>query len=307
MIPEMHIGPPVYASVMMWTVRDVRYFVTVADANSFTDAAYDLGVSQAAVSRGISALEQRLGDRLLRRTPHGCELSAFGAELLPQARRVLAELSKLDELALTRHTRLRLGYAWAAVGAHTTPLLRNWPRDHPEVELQLVRHNSHTAGLLEGFCDVAVVRTPVEESRFDSVVIGLERRVAAFAADDAEWRRRRTLTMAEIARRTLVLDPRTGTTTPDLWRSDDRPTTVVETSHVEEWLDAIATGRAVGTTSEATASHHPRSGISYRPIKDGPRVPVYLTWWRGDSPGGLAALIETLTALYSGPRGAVGR
>lgn len=286
---------------MTWSSREVVYFVAVAGCGSFTDAAIELGVSQAAVSRAIAATENRLGERLLRRTPHGCEPTALGLQLLPQARRILSELDVLDDIARTRRRRLRLGYAWAAVGRHTTPLLRSWPAEHPTIELQLVRHNSPTAGLAEGFCDVAVVRTPVNTSRFDTVVVGLERRLAAFATDDALWRRRRTLTMAEVGRRTLVVDPRVGTTTPALWTHDgtDSVPDLIETTDVDEWLDTIAAGRGVGSTAEATALHHPRSGVTYRPITDGPSIPVHLAWWRHEPPAGLRELVATLTSYYS--------
>ncbi|MFC9355371.1 LysR family transcriptional regulator [Rhodococcus sp. NPDC057014] len=284
---------------MDWTLRELRYFVTACDLGSFTDAAAELDVSQAAVSRTIASLENRLGERLVRRTPRGCEPAALGQHVMPQVRRVLAEVAKLDEVIRTRQAILRVGYAWAAVGRHTTPLLRTWPKAHPDIDLQLVRHNSHTAGLAEGVCDAAIVRTPVDSRRFDSVVIGLERRMVAFASDDPEWRRRRQVTMSEIATRTIVIDPRTGTTSSELWTAGTGPERFVESTDVEEWLDTIAAGRGVGTTAEATASHHPRDGVTYRPISDGPRVPVHLAWWRHDPPTGLAALIDTLTATYT--------
>lgn len=286
---------------MSWSLRELSYFTAVADTGSFTDAASILGVSQAAVSRSVAGIEQRLGQTLLRRTSHGCEPTALGVDLLPQARRILAEVSTLDELIRTRHSRLRLGYAWAAIGRHTTPLLRTWPKIHPNVDLQLVQHNSSSAGLAEGFCDVAVIRTEVDASRFDSVTVGLERRMAAFASDDQLWRRRRRITLAEVADRTIVIDPRTGTTTGALWKNGEGPDTTVETTSVEEWLDAIVAGKGVGTTAEATAVHHSRVGVTYRPIKDGSRVPVHLAWWRNDPPAELSVLIELITSLYARP------
>src|SRR5262245_54306511 len=66
-------------------------------------------------------------------------------------------------------------------------------------------------------------------------------------------------------------------------------------------LDAIAAGRGVGTTAEATAHHHPRPGVTYRPIKDGPRIAVRLLWWRDQRPAGLRHLIDAATTLYATP------
>lgn len=285
---------------MDWTLRELRFFVTAADEGSFTDAAARLYVSQAAVSRTIAGLEHEVGERLLRRVPRGCELTSTGQQLLPLARRVLAEADRFTEFVHSRHGVLRLGYAWAALGRHTARLQREWARQHDTIELEMVRHSSLTAGLNEGLCDVAIARRAVEDRRFDSVVVGLERRLVAFASDDPQWARRRQLSMAEIADRTVIIDPRVGTTSGALWAGADHAPRFEESSDVDSWLDAIAAGRGVGTTAEATAHHHPRPGVTYRSIKDGPRIPVRLVWWRDDRPAGLADLVDAVTRLYAG-------
>lgn len=284
---------------MDWSLRELRFLVAAAEEGTFTDAAIALGVSQAAVSRTIAGLERRLGARLLRRVPRGCELTPAGQQVLPQARRVLAEAERFTELIRTRHQVLRLGYAWSALGQHTARLLREWPTRHETIELELVRHNSLTAGLAEGLSDVAIVRREVDEARFDSVVVGLERRLVTFASDDPQWARRRSVSMAEIAQRTVIIDSRVGTTSGHLWSGAPRVPQFLEVSEVDTWLDAIAAGRGVGTTAEATAHHHPRRGVTYRRVKDGPRIPVRLVWWRDEEPAGLPELIDAVTQLYA--------
>lgn len=296
----LHILRLIYALVMEWSLRELRYFVAAADTGSFTEAANQLFVSQAAVSRTIAALEKALGDKLLRRVPRGCELTATGQLVLPHARRVLSEADGFTEFVRNRHGVLRLGYAWAAVGRHTARLQRDWASRGTQLELELVRHNSPTAGLAEGLCDVAVVRRPVDEKRFASVVVGLERRLVAFASDDRQWSRRRQISMAEIADRTVVIDPRVGTTSGELWHGFDHEPRFLESSDVDTWLDAISAGRGVGTTAEATAHHHPRPGVTYRPVKDGPRIPVRLAWWQDHRPRGLDDMIDAVTRLYAG-------
>lgn len=284
---------------MDWTLRELRVFVAAAETGSFTEAAGELHVSQASVSRTIAALERGVGDRLLRRVPRGCEPTSLGHQVLPHARRMLAEADRFDEFLRTRHGRLRLGYAWAALGGRTRALQRQWPHAHESIELELVRHNSPSAGLAEGLCDVAVMRRAVEDRRFESVVVGLERRLVAFAADDPQWARRRQFSMVEIAERTVVIDPRAGTTSESLWHGAEHSPRFVEATDVDSWLDAIAAGRGVGITAAATAEHHPRPGIRYRPVTDGPRIPVRLAWWRDARPSGLAELIDAVTELYA--------
>ncbi|MGE0221447.1 LysR family transcriptional regulator, partial [Mycolicibacterium sp.] len=254
-----------YDLVMHWTLRELAVFAAAADQGSFSEAAAELHVSQAAVSRTIGGLEKSIGGKLLRRVPRGCELTPTGQQILPQARRVLAEAQRFTDFVVSRRSVLRLGYAWAAVGRHTTQLQRQWAVSHPALELKLIRHNSPTGGLAEGLCDVAIVRIPLEDPRLESVIVGLERRFVAFATDDPQWSRRRQLSMSEIAERTVLIDPRAGTTTSGLWAGTERHPTFIESSEVDGWLDAVAAGGAVGTTAEATVHHHPRPGVTYRP------------------------------------------
>ncbi|MCW4465553.1 LysR family transcriptional regulator [Glutamicibacter sp. MNS18] len=284
---------------MDWSLRDLRFFVTAAEAGSFTEAAGQLFVSQAAVSRTIAGFERQVGDQLLRRTVRGCEVTGAGAQLLPEARRVLAEAERFNRFLTARHRTLRLGYAWAALGVHTPALQRQWPDLCGGLELELLRHNSPTSGLAEGLCDVAIMRREVNAELYDSVVVGLERRLVVFAADDPQWARRRVLSMSELADRTVFIDTRMGATDPSLWADAGQRPRFLESSDVDSWLDGIVAGRGVGTTAEATAHHHPRPSVAYRPLRDGPRIAVRLAWHRNEPPEGLGELISLVTRLYS--------
>jgi len=171
--------------------------------------------------------------------------------------------------------------------------------EHPDVELALIRTNSGTAGLAEGACDIAVIRTEPDQRRFRDAIVGLERRYCAMAADDP-WAARRSLRLAEISERVLVIDRRTGTTAPDLWPPGARPA-IEYTGDIDDWLTAIATGRYVGVTPESTVTQYPRPGIVYRPLRDAPPVPVRLVWWRDDAHPATAAAVGLLTSLFRHP------
>lgn len=277
-------------------LRQLRCLVAIVDEGTFTDAAIALGVSQAAVSRTLAGLERTLGVRLLRRTSREVSPTATGLRVVAQARRVLADVAVLVQEATSGHTRLRIGYAWSAVGRHTVAFQRRWAAAHPGTDLHLVRVNTASAGLAEGVCDLAVVRRPLEDRRFDTAIVGLERRLCAMAADDP-LARRRSVRLAELTGRTLWVDRRTGTTTPELWPPDSRPA-VEETHDVDDWLTVIAAGRGIGVTAESTANQYPRPGVVYRPVRDAEPVAVRLAWWRDDPHPTLQAVLELLSELY---------
>ncbi|MFJ8493996.1 LysR family transcriptional regulator [Streptomyces sp. NPDC094038] len=277
-------------------LRQLRCLVAIVDEGTFTDAAITLGVSQAAVSRTLAGLERALGVRLLRRTSREVTPTATGLRVVERARRVLGDVADLVQEAGSGHTRLRIGYAWSAVGRHTVAFQRRWHTAHPGIDLHLIRVNSAFAGLGEGACDLAVVRRPLEDRRFDSAIVGLERRLCALAADDP-LARRRSVRLADIGGRILLVDRRTGTTTPELWPPDARPA-VEEIRDVDDWLTEIAAGRGIGVTAESTANQYPRPGIVYRPVRDAEPVAVRLAWWRDDPHPAQQAVLELLSELY---------
>lgn len=289
-------------------LRHLRCLIAIVDSGGFTDAARELGTSQPAVSRTLAALEHALGARLLRRTSREVVLTAAGARVLTRARRVVAEVEDLAREARTGHGRLRVGHAWAALGEHTLEFQRRWTERHPDVPLHLVRTNSPTGGLAEGACDLAVVRTPSDTAsfdtkRFDRAVVGLESRCCALAADDP-LARRRLLRLNDLSDRILAVDPRTGTTTPDLWPPDHRPQ-VEETHDVDDWLAVIATGRCVGVTAESTLAQYRRPGIVFRRLRDAPPIPVWLVWWRDDPHPANQDVIGLIAELYRAAGGTV--
>jgi DNA-binding transcriptional LysR family regulator len=279
-------------------LRYLRALVAVVDAETFTDAAIELGTSQAAVSRSIAALEQALGLRILQRTTRSFTPTPVGERIIAHARRVLDELALLERVAGDHGSELRVGYAWSALGRRTIALQRQWEELHPDVSLVWVQSNAPSGGLADGSADVAVRRRPLTERRFTSTPIGTEARFAAIAASDP-LARRRVLKMADFAGRTIAVDRRTGTTSEELWPGESRPAGFRPVQGVDEWLTLISTGQALGMSSEATAAQNPRPGVAYRPVRDAPPIEVFLACWRDDPSPLVADFIRLARAAYA--------
>ena len=287
-----------YALRMEVELRQLRALVTVVDEGTFTDAAIVLRTSQASVSRSVAALERELGVRLLQRTSRGAVPTVAGARILGHARQALDDVAAIQREIADTSGELRVGYAWSALGRHTTPMQRRWSIEHPGSALVFVQANTTTAGLVEGAADIAVTRRPLDDRRFETALIGVEPRYAAVASDHP-FARRRTVAMRDFAGTTVGVDSRTGTTTQDLWSPGAAPIATRDTHGVDEWLTLIAAGQAIGITSEATARQHPRPGITYRPVRDAQPVPVWLAWWRDNKPIHAAALVQLASELYT--------
>ncbi|MFJ1578453.1 LysR family transcriptional regulator [Streptomyces sp. NPDC088182] len=283
-------------------LKHVRCLVAIVDTGSFTDAAHELGVSQAAVSRTLAGLERLLGVQLLHRTSRSVAPTAAGVRALARARVLLAGAEDLVREATTGHTRLHIGHAWSAFGRYTTEFQRRWHEEHPETDLRLIRHNSPTGGLAEGLCDLAVIRAPIDLKPWSHARIGDEARCVAMASDDP-WVRRRRIRLDEVSARTLAIDRRTGTTALGLWPEREGP--AVEFTHdIDDWLAAIATGRCIGLTPQATAAQYRRDGIAYRPLRGAEPVPVHLIWRAHTTHPATHTAIALAVGLYREGQGA---
>ena len=283
-------------------LRHLRTLLAVVDTGTFTAAATRLHTTQASVSRTVAALERALGTRVLHRTTRETALTPAGTRVAQHARRVLAEVDILRRAAQEARAELRVGYPWAALGRHTTPVQRAWAAAHPGSALVFVQSNTPTAGLVEGTADVAVLRRAIREPRLATALLGTERRSAALAADDP-LARRRSVRLTELADRTVAVDGLTGTTTESLWAPSDAPATRTVRG-VDEWLTAIAAGGAVGITTEATAAQHRRPGVVYRPVRDAPPVEVRLAWWAAAPPPALQPFLALVRDRYAAVTGA---
>ncbi|MEV6236614.1 LysR family transcriptional regulator [Lentzea sp. NPDC051838] len=169
-------------------LRQLRFFVTVAEELHFGKAAARLGVAQPAVSQQIARLEREWNVPLLKRSSRRVTLTEAGDVLLDEARSVLKSLDRLRDIAdgLGRGGRgvLRIG-----VGRGLANRLRSGfavlRANLPEVELVLVEgtDSAHAAAVAAGELDAAVVRGDVGASGVRSTPMEPEQHFAVLAAD----------------------------------------------------------------------------------------------------------------------------
>ncbi|MFE2408205.1 LysR family transcriptional regulator [Kitasatospora sp. NPDC059408] len=283
-------------------LRHLRAFLAIVEEGTITRAATCLHTGQPALSRTLRQLEDHLGVRLIDRSTHHLELTAAGRTFRDRAAAALAAVdSALDPRTLASPP-LRLGHPWAALGDHTIPLLRRWDDEHPDVPLELRRIDDRTAGLTQGRVDIALLRGEVTAPGLVTELLLDEERVAVVpaASDLAD---REVLTLADLAAWPVALNTVAGTTTLDLWPAGHRPTATIEVANTDEWLTAIAAGRAVGISTVATPRLHKHPAIAYRPLADAPPVPLFLAWRRGvPAHPAIPDLVRLARAVVTGNR-----
>ncbi|KOX13275.1 LysR family transcriptional regulator [Saccharothrix sp. NRRL B-16348] len=260
-------------------LRHLRAFAAIGNEGTITGAATVLHVSQPALSRTLEQLESRLGARLVERTTRSLALTEAGERLLAHANRILTQVD--DALAEVKAgpRPLRVGFAWAALGRHTVPLLRGWRRARPDEELRVMRPDDPEGALRRGEIDVAFVRSPATPDReLASADLYLEPRVAA-VSEDHPFARALAVRLGDLTERPIAICATATSTSVELWPADHRPD-ALDVANADEWLTAITTGDAVGVTTEATAHSHPHPGVRYVPITDAEPVAVRVVWPR---------------------------
>jgi DNA-binding transcriptional LysR family regulator len=150
-------------------LRQLRYFVTVAEELHFGRAAARLHMTQPPLSQAIAALEDGLGAPLFLRNRRSVELTPAGGALLPEARRILAEAALLPDLvrraASGEAGRLALAFVTSADYSVLPPFLRRYRERYPAVHLTLQEATSdvQVEALLRGRVDAGLLIPPLPD------------------------------------------------------------------------------------------------------------------------------------------------
>lgn len=292
-------------------VRDLRYFVAVAEHLHFGRAAEQLIVSQPALSKQIRALERQLRTELFRRDRRTVSLTAAGAALLPAARAILEVWyqgeADLADIAQRSRSTLVVGMS-TGLGRGLLPAIRaSFADAAPEAILRLrqVGWDDATGGLAgdrdplpgDGATDAAFVWLPLPEpQRFDWIVVAEEPRCLLLPAYHPLAGHDRIAFGELLDEPFLALPPSAGALR-DHWLATDarggRPPLVgAEVAGIEETAEALLAGLGVCLVAAGNAELFRRDGIVLRPVDGLSDSHLALAWRRGDK----RPLLRTLIA-----------
>jgi DNA-binding transcriptional LysR family regulator len=170
-------------------LRQLRYFVAVAEEQGFTRAAERLHIAQPALSVQVRRLEDELGVELLDRSRRTVRVTAAGEILLREGRRLLSGLDRTVDLVRRTGSgsvgRLAVGFVPSAANEALPPLLRRYGAGHPAVEVSLeeMTPDALVRALHENRLDVAFLYLPFDDPTLETAVVARESFVAALPSD----------------------------------------------------------------------------------------------------------------------------
>ena len=151
---------------MAFTIRQLQYFVAVAEQGTVSGAAQNLSISQSSVTEAIKELESDLGVALFERHPRGLNITHKGHQFLRHATKILADVSDARRTFFGGREevttgRLQLGVTSLVAGYVLSDLLARYRRAHPAVEISAIEDNGDYLEhlLVGGKLDIAVMVT----------------------------------------------------------------------------------------------------------------------------------------------------
>ncbi|MDT7711135.1 MAG: hypothetical protein QOG20_6742, partial [Pseudonocardiales bacterium] len=147
-------------------LRQLRYFLAVAEERSVTRAATRLHLTQPPLSAQLARLEHELGVDLFVRHRRGVDLTEAGRHLVEHARRVLHDVdvaaAAVRRTGQGRSGRLALAFVPASAWSVLPPLLRRFAASSPEVELRFLEAGTDTVAehVRAGRADLGLVHLP---------------------------------------------------------------------------------------------------------------------------------------------------
>lgn len=260
-------------------LRQMRYFLALAEERNFTRAAERLHMAQPPLTRQIRALEEELGATLFLRTPKGVELTEAGLTLMDEVPNLLSLAQRAKERTVAASQglsgRLDVGIFGSGVLDVIPRILARFHAERPEVKIVL--HNltktEQIDALRERRISVGFNRLipPEDDLRVETIL--RESMMVALPAGHPLARRKdmRELRIADLSDQPLILYPRLPIAglAQQVMQAFNRERAVLRVEQeVEDVLTAIALvagGFGVCVTTASTASLR-LPGVVYRPL-----------------------------------------
>lgn len=198
-------------------LRQLRYFVAVAEESHFGRAAARLHMTQPPLSQTIQSLEAALGTALFARTRRSVALTPAGIALLPEARRILQQAGALPDLARRAASGesglLSLSFVSTADYSILPPLLREFRERHPQVQIDLKEATTDVQleDLMQGRIDAGLLIPPLHDkakAELEYKTVLSEPLILAVPQDLKALRGKNTATLKAVADLPLIIFPR---------------------------------------------------------------------------------------------------
>ena len=289
-------------------LRQLRYFMAVADERSFSRAAMRAGVSQPPLSRQIAKLEAEIGVELFKRNKHGVEITQAGTAFQTEIKSALAQLDYATKAA-RRSAKgqigtLSLGFGGSAIYTFTPSLLKRFRRNFPDVELVL--HNvpvtSQLDALIAKRIDIGFLLLPIRNEAIATRV--LLRDTLNVAMPSGHYlSKRKEIPLSALSDCDFIVFPRAanfgfhGKVMELCAKADFIPKVVQEISPLESVIGLVAAGVGIAVVP-SVARKFKIAEVVFRPIRERfATVDFAMAWRKANTSPVVKAFLEMAEKL----------
>lgn len=289
-------------------IRQLKYFIAVAEELNFTRAAERVGIAQPPLSQQIIGLEHELRAELFHRSKRKVELTEAGHVLLPHAQRILnatREAAEAVQSAMAgKRGSIRLGALYSSMFVFLPAVMRRFHKDYPSVMVQVeeMTITQQLAALNEGTIDIGLIRGDTEIEGLSSQILFEEEFILAVPTGHP-LAKHGTIRLAQLADYPFLdMSPRTNQNYYDLVHgilatARVQPNVVQRASDMHTLLCLVGSGLGLALVPSSMRGS-PIKHVAYRSIADAtPRTSMRLVWRTENTSTVLPKLVETVTAV----------
>tara|TARA_R110001599_G_scaffold171353_1_gene362132 strand:- start:121388 stop:122281 length:894 start_codon:yes stop_codon:yes gene_type:complete len=290
-------------------LRQLRYFVTLAEEMHFGRAAHRLHMTQPPLSQAIQSLEANLGEALFYRTSRSVTLTPAGLALLPEAQRILQQMASLPDLAHRAASgasgRLSLAFVSSADYNVLPPALREFRSAYPAVQIDLREATTDVQleELAQGRIDAGLLIPPLPDkakARLQYLPLLSEPLIVAIPKGLSVLRGKHTVSLRTLSELPLIIFPRRiapafhdailacyhdAGLTPHIGQ---------EAIQMQTIIGLVSAGMGIALVPQSV-SNLKRTGVEYRALaKKTPLVETGVAWRSDNSSPVLHAFVELL-------------
>jgi DNA-binding transcriptional LysR family regulator len=290
-------------------LRQLRYFVAVAEEMHFGRAAARLHMTQPPLSQTIQLLESALGTPLFVRTKRSVVLTPAGSTLLPEARRILQQAAALPELAQRAAAgesgRLALAFVSIADYSILPPSLRDFRERYPQVHIELREATTDVQldDLMQRRIDVGLLIPPLPDkmrAELDYLPVLSEPLILAAPKGLPVVRGKNAVALEALSEQPLIVFPRRiapafhDAILTCFHDAGLTPRIGQEAIQMQTIVGLVSAGMGIALVPQSV-SNLKRPGVEYRPIAGKtPLVETGMAWRRDNTAPILRAFLELL-------------
>jgi DNA-binding transcriptional LysR family regulator len=292
-------------------IRQLRYFIAVAQERNFSRAAEVVHIAQPPLSRQIQQLEDTLGVELLDRSKRPLVLTDAGQFFYEQARQIVAKMDQLRrqtrDVAFSRRRRFVIGCVGSTMYGGIPDLVRRMRAHWPDLDIEIreMMSTEQIVALKEGRINVGYGRVRFNDPDIKRITLREERLFVAFPLGHPKAGICGPISLSEIEGETLIAYPeKPRPSFADevlnlLAEQNVQPGAIEEVREIQTALGLVASGAGVCIIPAASQRQRP-DDVCYRMIAEKSATsPIIMSYRMNDPSGMIEDIMELIKQMYA--------